>query len=233
MVREQVPPDQGRLPVIDLAFELNGVRYVKPAPRVPSRVFPGGRAPRTNSSGLDRCPPVELVFATLTPADWAKFKHALPQAKTLRGSHAEYLALQHHVEATESKTLQPVVPFPVTFDDFHAQITKPLADCTYTEISAFAAKQFKTTTLEVLDRVREKTPGAVLPLEYLHVIVQEIGNDEANDLASLYYVHDTPGFQREQPIFENQRIFLNYALAVAASYAVKRRLDFVVFSKVR
>ena len=103
----------------------------------------------------------------------------------------------------------------------------------FTEISAFAAKQFKTTTLEVLDRVREKTPGAVLPLEYLHVIVQEIGNDEANDLASLYHVCDTPGFQREQPLFENERLFLNYALAVAASYAVKRRLDFVVFSKVR
>jgi hypothetical protein len=36
-----------------------------------------------------------------------------------------------------------------------------------------------------------------------------------------------------RPIFENERLFLNYALAVAASYAVKRRLDFVVFSKVR
>jgi hypothetical protein len=99
--------------------------------------------------------------------------------------------------------------------------------------TAFASSLFDAQIRVVADRIREKQPETVLPLEYLHVIVQEIGNDEVNDLASLYQVFDTPNFQREQPIFENERLFLNYALAVAASYAVKRRLDFVLFSKIR
>jgi hypothetical protein len=83
-----------------------------------------------------------------------------------------------------------------------------------------------------MEHIRERHPETVMPLEYLHVIIQEIGNDEVNDLASLYHINDTPGFQRKQPIFENQRIFLNYALAVASSYSVKRGLDFILYSKV-
>jgi hypothetical protein len=57
MITEPIPPGEGRLPVIDLAFELDGVRYVKPAPAVPSNVFPSGRAPRANTSGLERLRP--------------------------------------------------------------------------------------------------------------------------------------------------------------------------------
>lgn len=233
MITQPVPPGQGKLPVIDLSFELGGVCYVKPAPAVPSNVFPGGRAPRANTSGLGKCPPVALVFPALAAQDWTDFKRALPDAATLKASHADYLAFQQERDAAESTTLKPFIAIPVTFREFQAQSPKPLAQCRFSDLSAFASRQFDAQTRGVADRIREKRPGTVLPLEYLHVIVQEIGNDEVNDLACLYQVCDTLGFQRDQPIFENKRIFLNYALAVAASYAVKRRLDFVVFSKIR
>jgi hypothetical protein len=233
MITQPVPPGEGRLPVIDLAFDLDGVRYVKPAPAVPSNVFPGGRAPRANSSGLERCPAVALVFPALPLQEWLEFKKTLPHVATLKASHAEYLAFQKETDAEESTTLRPLVPVPITFKEFRSHTSKPLAQCRFADLSAFASSRFDAQILAVADRIRETQPEAMLPLEYLHLIVQEIGSDEVNDLASLYHVHDTPGFQREQPIFENQRLFLNYAVAVAASYAVKRRLDFVVFSKVR
>lgn len=233
MIREQVPPDQGRLPVIDLAFELDGVRYVKPAPQVPSNFFPSGRAPRANTSGLEKCPPVALVFPALTAHDWKEFKQALPRATTLKASHAEYQTFQEQKDAADSKTLKPFVAVPVSFEEFRTHTARPLRDCAFSDLCAFASQQFDARVREVVDRVREKQSTTVLPLEYLHVVVKEIGGDEANDLASLYQVCDTPGFERKQPIFENERLFLNYAIAVAASYAVKRRLAFVVFSKVR
>jgi hypothetical protein len=233
MITEQVAPGQGRLPVIDLAFELEGVRYVKPAPSVPSNFFPSGRAPRANTSGLEKCPPVARVFPALTAEDWKEFKQALPRATTLKATHADYLTFQEQRDVAESTALKPFVAVAVTFQEFRAQSPKPLPDCEFADLCAFVSHRFDVQIREVLGRVREKNQTSILPLEYLHVIVQEIGGDDANDLASLYHVCDTPGFQRKQPIFENERLFLNYALTVAASYAVKRRLDFVVFSKVR
>ena len=233
MITQPVPPGEGRLPVIDLIFDLDGVRYVKPAPLVPSNVFPGGRAPRTNSSGFERCPPVALVFPALAAPDWSEFKRLLPHVPTLKATHADYVALQGERDTAESTTLKPLVPVPISFKDFQARTQKPIPQCRFSDLSAFASSRFDDLIRAVADRIRERKPETVLPLEYLHVVVQEIGNDEVNDLASLYHVHSIPGFQREQPVFENQRIFLNYALAVAASYAVKRRLDYVLFSKVR
>lgn len=233
MIMEPVPQGEGRLPVIDLMFDLEGVRYVKPAPAVPSNLFPGGRAPRINSSGLERCPAVALAFPALAAQDWADFKHALPHVPTLQASYPDYLAFQQKADAEESTNLRPLVPVPITFTEFRGSTKKPLPQCRFSDLAAFANTRFDQQVRAVIERTRERKPESVLPLEYLHVIVQEIGNDEANDLASLFHVHDTPGFQREDPIFEHQRIFLNYALAVAASYAVKRRLDHVVFSKIR
>jgi hypothetical protein len=233
MITEPVPPGDGKLPVVDLAFDLDGVRYIKPAPAVPSNVFPDGRAPRTNSSGLDKCPPVGLVFPALAAQEWASFKRTLPNLATLKTSHADYLAFQEDRDTAESTPLKPFVPVPITFQEFQARSPKPLAYSRFSDLSAFASSRFDTLIRAVMDHIREKQAETVLPLEYLHVVVQEIGKDEVNDLASLYHVHDAPGFERKQPIFENQRIFLNYALAVASSYAVKRRLDFVLFSKIR
>ncbi|HAB19239.1 MAG TPA: hypothetical protein DCE44_22780, partial [Verrucomicrobiales bacterium] len=52
MVRNPVPISDGRMPVIDLTFELNSIRYIKPATGMPQSSFwPGGAAPRDNTSG--------------------------------------------------------------------------------------------------------------------------------------------------------------------------------------
>jgi hypothetical protein len=179
------------------------------------------------------CPPVALVFPALAAQDWKEFKRALPRAAALKATHSDYMAFQEERDSAETTPLKPFVAQPVTFQDFRARSQKPLSECQFSDLCAFASLRFDAQIREVAERIIEKQKTTVLPLEYLHVIVQEIGDDEANDLASLYHVCDTPGFQRKQAIFENQRIFLNYALAVAASYAVRRRLDFVIFSKVR
>lgn len=49
-MRSEESFDSGKMPVIDLAFELDGVRFVKPAPPLPpSNFWPGGRRPRNIS----------------------------------------------------------------------------------------------------------------------------------------------------------------------------------------
>ena len=121
MMMEAPLPGEGKLPVLDLAFEVDGVRYVKPAPAVPSNVFPSGHAPRVNSSPIRTCPPVAIVFPSLGAQDWMAFKRALPYAPTLKATHADYQAFQQERETAESAPLKPFVTVPVTFQEFHAE----------------------------------------------------------------------------------------------------------------
>jgi hypothetical protein len=231
MLRDEQPPDQGRLPTIDLDFVRDGVRYVKPAPTVLSNFFPSGLAPRANSSGIDKCPPVAHVLPAFTRLDWDQFRRALPGEPTLKGSFEEYLMFQYQRDTEESTTLKPVVAVPITYNDFRAQTPAPRKCATFWDLCAFAAVRLETQIREVLARAREKNNVAVLPLQYMHLSLQVIGTDEANDLATLHLVCDMPGLRRKKAIFTNERLFLNYALAVAASYAVKHHVDFLLFSR--
>ena len=65
-VRNPESLSDGRMPVVDLMFELDDVRYVKPAPVMKSKFWPGGFAPRENTSGVERCPPIAVTFPFLS-----------------------------------------------------------------------------------------------------------------------------------------------------------------------
>jgi hypothetical protein len=231
MIREKVPPEKGRLPVIDLSFDMDGVRYVKPAPGVPSNFYPSGHAPRENTSGIEKCPPVARVLPGLKHHDWEQFRQALANTHSLKNSYPDYLAFLKQVDSEESEAIKPIVPFPITFADFSAHASGALQDCRFSDLCAFATARFDEAIRAIIDRTKDMQHTVVLPLEYLLVTIQQIGSDEVNDLASLYHVRDTPGFQRTETIFENERLFLHYAIVLAASYAVKRHLDWVLYSR--
>ena len=67
--------------------------------------------------------------------------------------------------------------------------------------------------------------------ESILLIVSQIGQDEANDLSSIYYISEIPGFERREVIVENQKLFFNYAKSLATSYAIKRNVDVLIYSK--
>jgi hypothetical protein len=66
-------------PVIDVEFDIDGVRYVKPAPPIgkPS-AFYGARRPRRDTSGLDGCPAVAITNPAMSHDEWVQFRRALP-----------------------------------------------------------------------------------------------------------------------------------------------------------
>ncbi|MDB6056573.1 MAG: hypothetical protein JWO95_417, partial [Verrucomicrobiales bacterium] len=57
MMRTELPDAHSRMPCRDLVFTVNGVRYVKPAPKMPpSSFWPSGVRPRDNSTGITKSP---------------------------------------------------------------------------------------------------------------------------------------------------------------------------------
>ena len=57
---------------------------------------------------------------------------------------------------------------------------------------------------------------------------EEIGQDKANDVSSIYLVEECMGQEEVKPLVENQRIFFEYAVTLACSYAIKYGSDIVL-----
>jgi hypothetical protein len=230
-LRQQIPDWQGRLPALDIVFEVDGIRYVKPSPQTPkSRFWPSGQAPRENTAN-DEHVHVALTFPDLSEADWNLFKKSLPTAHYLQQSHKEWLALLKDQEGNLDQLLEPFVPVAVKYEEFIAWVSKPVADCEFSDICKFSTHQFNLKVLDLLGRTKEKEQTTIIVPEYIYLVVQEIGQDKDNDLSSIYYVSETPGFERKEVIIENAQLYLEYAASLAASYAVKRKVDVLFYSK--
>lgn len=117
------------------------------------------------------------------------------------------------------------------YADFAAWIQKPSSNWCFTDLCFFSKYLFEIQIREILERMKEKDKTKIIPPEYIHFIVQEIGQDKVNDLCSIYYVSETPGFERKEVILKNERLFFEYGATVAASYAVKRKVDVLFYSK--
>ena len=119
----------------------------------------------------------------------------------------------------------------VKYANFLAWISKPSKDWQFADICEFATYLFEIRIRDILERLKDKEKTKIIPPEYIYLIVHEIGQDEVNDLCSIYYVSETPGFERKEVILKNEKLFFKYGVVVAASYAVKRKVDVVFYSK--
>lgn len=90
---------ESRLPVVDFTFDLDGVRYVKPCPRMPKSSFwPSGSRPRDNSSGIDLSPQVARTFPAFSEGNWNRFRGRLQGDSHLQSSYKSWLGFQDDQE---------------------------------------------------------------------------------------------------------------------------------------
>jgi len=231
LIREVAPIDQSRLPVLDLTFEIDCIRFVKPAPVVPSNVFPPGYQPRGNTSGINRCPPIVTAFPALSEINWNWFLKALPDGHNLKSSYEKWLTFQKDEGQRLDEKRKPFTTIDVTYENFTEWIKKPVIEWQFSDLCRFADYLFGIRIQDI--RFIEKDTSRIVPLEYIYVIIQEIGKDKANDLCSIYYISELPGFEHEELILENENLFLEYGGAIAASYAVKKKIHYVLYSKIK
>ncbi|MBI5387763.1 MAG: hypothetical protein HZA90_24135 [Verrucomicrobia bacterium] len=233
-IRNPLPFSEGRMPVIDLMFELDSIRYIKPAPGMPQSTFwPTGAAPRDNTSGIHNCPPVARTFPLLSDHEWKRFKDAMPSAARLKNTYRDWLKSYPDEELGSTEPLKPLVLIEVRFEDFAQWIKKPKTRWLFSDIGEFSSEVLHHRAMSLLEDAKEKEQTLVVPLDYIHLIVNEVGNDKANDFASIYFVSEVPGFERKEPLVENAKLFFEYGMAVAAAYAIKRKVNTILFTKVR
>jgi len=231
VVRNPEPFSIGRMPVVDLVFELDGVRYVKLAPSIRSKFWPGGVAPRDNTSGIEHCPPIAVTFPSMAEGDWKCFKNSMPGEARLKTTYGEWLGSGPDEAHEITVPLEPLLLLDVKFDEFERWITKPKGQWRFSDINAFANEILTQRALPLLETAKDKERTQILPLDYIHLVVNEVGTDKANDFASIYYVSEVPGFERNDLLVENARMFFEHGMAVAAAYAIKRKANSIFYTK--
>lgn len=69
--------------------------------------------------------------------------------------------------------------------------------------------------------------------EYLLLVIEEIGQDKANDYGSIIHVTNNFDEKIETVLEENEPMFFELGLAFAAAYAVKLELSAVFYQRNR
>jgi len=229
----QAPPgkEATRGPVIDQQFTVGSTTFVMPTPRMgePSSFYYRGR-PRQNSSGIDTCPKIAIVRGEISPEDWPSFQ------RTLDGLAGQTFSqwkrrLEDNREA--GSALQPMVTMPVRFDDWTAWQTGQGHSPSMQSVHRLATELFEKAVRDTMGRAIEWTESSVLPSRYVLLITEEIGQDRANDVSRIAVARSSAESDEPTvfPILEDARIFFEHALALASAYAVRERIDYVVWHK--
>lgn len=224
--------DAQKGPVVDMAFEVDGVTYVKPAPPMgrASDFFVRGR-PRTDSSGLKHCPPVARTYPGLSLAEWTRMYKLLKGDFGLCDSYDEWRD-QERQAAQVGTPMLPFVPVPVTAADWKDWSRSNQTGATFSALTDYANILFDRRLRTLLAVAREQTAHAILPARYVLALTEEIGQDRANDVSHLAIMHERVDRQTQVfPILEDVRMFHEYALTLACAHAIANGIDAVLWRK--
>lgn len=221
-----------RLPVLDIDFEVDGVKYVKPSPPIgkPSKFWVKGR-PRENSTGITQCPPVARTFPKMNKENWLKFKDIMSKEPTLQDSYSDYLHFTNNESEANNKTLRPFVTVEVEYEAFMRNRVDSETNPNFKDLCLFANEVFDRKAKDLIDSAIDKTKSNLILPAYIFLLVEEIGQDKDNDLCSIYCVRQSLGRQNSTVVLENAKLFFEYGLALAASYAIKYDVSFVVYER--
>lgn len=233
LVQQEVPAG-ARLPVSDVTFDIDGVRYVRVAPPMgrPSDFYVHGR-PRANSTGFEECPPVALIVPDLARAEHDLVRAAVGQVDGPLSSYEAWL--EHVAEAAGAATpLKPLVAMPVRAVEWLEWCRAAGMAPSHAALRAYAHDQFTKPMFDLLSRARERKRDGLVLSSYVLVVTEEIGQDCANDVSHIALVRERPsGDPVIRPLVENLRIFHEHALALAAAYALSSGVGAVQWQKNR
>ena len=231
-VRDGNLQTQGKMPVLDLSFKVDQTNFVRPAPKMgKSEFWPEGERPRKNTTGIESCPPVAKALPFFQPSDWKKFTDLFPFETFFRESYPEWVLWVHRKETNWKDSMKPLVPVPVSYQEFENYINKPTDLCTISDLYECAAARFETMVRRVLDNIRDANMLRIVVPEYIYLEVTEIGQDKAYDLCSIYHVSKMLVADQRKVLVKKANIFFEYGIALASAYAVKNGVSTVIYRK--
>ena len=216
--------------VYDFEFERSGKYYIQPTPLIgkKSDYFINGR-PRKNSSGINTCPLVGKTFPSLSKKNWILAKESLIDSFYLEESQEKY---QNKITTIDPEIKMPIVPIDIDYSLFKNYCDLNEINETFNELCLYANRRFQEKLEEIHDSIINLDENKIIPIKYILLQVQEIGQDKKFDISSIYKVNNEiiTGDEKKEIIFENERIFFEYASVLATSYAIKLGFDTVCYS---
>ncbi len=220
-------------PITDTVFELDGIRYVRPAPTLgePSQFYIRGR-PRLNTI-KDKClPTVATSFPRLSEEQWEEIHAELRDWWALGETLKEFLEIKARA-ASKATDTHPLVPIDINVQDWW--------DWCESNGPSFEAKSLFVFTNEVFcERLRALLHAAkrldslsLIPSSYVLAETEIIGQDAENDVSHIAFVRErmdgSPAFRNS--VIENRRIPHEHALALAGAYALRDGIETLVWTK--
>ena len=221
-----------RLPVQEFTYDLDGVTYVKPAPPIGklSEFFSRGRL-RQNSSGIKKCPIVARTFPDFDPANWRRFQERFPTDYFFRETYADWIQFREQQTQALSSTTTPFVPVTVEFNSYIAWCKRKKCRRGSQTVCLYANVLFEDSVRQLIVHAQDRASSSIVVPRYVLLVTEVIGQDMANDLSSIYLVNDDIAGERREPLLENQRMFFEHGLPVAAAFAMKRGVHAIRYEK--
>lgn len=230
-MRGEVVPSIEVDPLTDIVFDLDGVRYVRPAPLLSSDIsmFPQGRTrikAEPKDSGVESNRP--RILPKLTREQWVDL---VKDGAVLDGeSFDEWTAIQNS-RLKLSTPLSPIVAKGIDLRDYKRWCIKenhsPLL---YQSLSQYAVILFDEAFKNILHDRKLFVSDGVRPQHYLLVCTEFIGQNESNDISHIFHATEAG---TENPIVAeivtDIRICQDEALVIAAINAVALGLDSVFY----
>lgn len=231
---QQTEPSGDKGEVRDLVFDVDGVRYVRPAPvmGVPSEFYVGGR-PRANSADAGGIPPVALIVPKLLRSDLEMIAKITSVQTGPLSSWAHWL---RHIQGARDAALviKPLVSISVDAETWLRWCVQEKRAPSLEALNRFAHNLFDERMLAIIDTARERMLGGILPSTYVLAVTQEIGQDKANDVSDIAVVRER--LTKDpliRPVAENLRIHHEHAVCLAAAYALAEGVDVILWSRNR
>jgi hypothetical protein len=135
-------------------------------------------------------------------------------------------------KAATGQPLKPFVPMRVEFAEWALWCKEHAHGPSMQSVREIANSLFQARVLSLVERAREFSPPSVLPLRYVLVTTECIGQDKGNDVSHIAGVcQRLDGESKALPIANNLRIFHEHAVCLGSAYAVARGVECVFWVK--
>lgn len=218
MTDQVIKPNLNRIkePITDLFFELDGIRYIKPAPQwgKQSEFYGEAGRPREDSSRTKGCKPVANVLPSFNSESYSYAKQNIDEQKILLNSLEEYLIWSENEQLDSNDNLTLLIPVLIT----KTELEKLPIPFTVREIQDLASKKFEKEFETIYENSIEYSTDLNLK-NYIFVEVEEIGMDKANDIAFISHIKKNGDFEQSW-LVTGEHLKYQCALALASVYCM-------------
>jgi hypothetical protein len=225
LMRAKPHEKSSKLPLLDIEFTVGEVTYIKPAPSFSEKsgFWPNGERPRKNSTGVNTCPPIAIVFPELSDDCWTLAKQLGYGDQYLKGCYEDWLEFSALQDELMSELIKPLVAVKITRE--HVSLNSG-----FEELVQFANQLFELQVKKIILASKHIDGISAEQSNYVLVESHEIGRDKKNDFCQIFLIKTIEGKRHKRILVEYARTFNEHAIAIAAAYSIKYRVDKVLYT---